>query len=278
MGTRSLATNITTRDCRILIDPGVALCPIRYRLPPHKSEDVMMKIHWNRIRKFAGKSDVMIVSHYHFDHHDPDRPEIYRDKTLLTKHPKKDINKSQEKRAERFLANLGEGPRTVEFSDGSEFSFGRTSIRFSEAVPHGPDTRLGYVTMINIDDGRTKFLFTSDVEGPCRDEQVSFLLGEDPHVIFCDGPMTYMLGYRYSKRSYETSLANLERIIEETGVKCLVLDHHLLRDIKWEERINRLLKTAKRSGVMLVTGAGFAGREDNALEARRKELFASYGT
>ena len=35
MGTRSMATYVETKDVKIFIDPGVALGPSRYGLPPH---------------------------------------------------------------------------------------------------------------------------------------------------------------------------------------------------------------------------------------------------
>ncbi|UCF08055.1 MAG: hypothetical protein JSW28_10525 [Thermoplasmata archaeon] len=273
MGTRSMATYVSTRDCKIQIDPGVALCPHRYGLPPHKLEWNMMGEHWERIKSHAVKADVLIITHYHYDHHDPDEPEVYRDKVLLTKHPKKKINKSQRKRARVFFEQLGDLPKSIKYSDGEEFSFGKTTVTFSKAVPHGTDTKLGYVTEVCIDDGKRRFVYTSDVEGPSLKEQVQFLLDMDPWVIFCDGPMTYMMGFRYAKKSLEASIDNIIRVMEETDVKRFVLDHHLLRDLGWKEKVKDAIKAARKNGVRLMTCADFAGQECVMLEARRKELF-----
>ena len=91
LGTRSMATFVKTRDCSILIDPGVALCPIRNGLPAHPKEYKRMDIHWDKIKRYARKAEVLIVTHYHYDHHEPDEPEVYENKILLTKHPKKKI-------------------------------------------------------------------------------------------------------------------------------------------------------------------------------------------
>lgn len=273
LGTRSMATFIDTKDCKILIDPGVALCPIRYGLPAHPIEYERMDFHWERIKRYAKKADVLVVTHYHYDHHDPDEPEVFKDKILLTKHPKKNINKSQKKRSRYLLEQLGDLPERIEFSDGKEFTFGDTTIRFSEAVPHGTNTKLGYVTEVCVEDGKEKFVHTSDVEGPSLDEQIQFLLDEKPKTIFCDGPMTYMLGFRYSKKSMEASVDNIIRIIKETKVKKFVLDHHLLRDLKWDERIDKAYKMAKKKKVKLMTFAEYLGRKNDNLEARRKELY-----
>ena len=273
MGTRSMATFVETKDCNMLIDPGVALGPSRYGLPPHPIEMERMDVHWRNIKRYAKKADVLVVTHYHYDHHDPDEPRVYKNKTLLTKHPKKNINKSQKKRAAFFLKQLGDLPKRIEFSDGNEFSFGKTAIRFSKAVPHGTNIKLGYVTQVSIVDGREKFVHTSDVQGPSLDEQVQFLLDEKPKVIFCDGPMTYMLGYRYSYKSLEISVDNIIRVIEETKIKKFALDHHFLRDLKWNERIDKAFKAAKKKKVKLMTFAEFLGEKNDTLEARRKELY-----
>jgi predicted metallo-beta-lactamase superfamily hydrolase len=273
LGTRSMATYIETKDCKVVIDPSVALGPYRYGLEPHPLELERMDNHWNRIKRYSKKADVLIVTHYHYDHHDPDEPAVFKNKILLAKHPKKDINKSQKKRARFFLKQLGELPKKIEFSDGNEFSFGKTTIRFSEAVPHGTNTKLGYVTEVSVHSARTKFLYTSDVQGPALKEQLQFILDEQPNVIFCDGPMSYMMGYRYSKKNLQKSIRNLGRIIRETKVKKLVLEHHLLRDLQWKKRIKNVYKVAKKKKVKVMTFAEFLGRENSILEARRKELY-----
>jgi len=51
MGTRSMATFVRTGDTSLVIDPGVALAPARYGLPPHKKEINRMLDHWDRIKK-----------------------------------------------------------------------------------------------------------------------------------------------------------------------------------------------------------------------------------
>ena len=103
MGTRSMATFVETKDCKILIDPGVALGPRRYGLPPHPLEIEKLEEDWRNIVKYADKAQVMIVTHYHYDHHNPEYPEIYADKVVYLKHPTEKINYSQKKRAKYFL-------------------------------------------------------------------------------------------------------------------------------------------------------------------------------
>ncbi len=64
----------------------------------------------------------------------------------------------------------------------------------------------------------------------------------------------------------------MRRILNETGVETLVVDHHLLRDLKWKEKIARVFETGKE----VKTAAEFLGLENDMLEARRKELFGTH--
>jgi len=273
LGTRSMATLVKTKDCNILIDPGVALGPLRYGLPPHPLEVQRMDEHWGAVKKFAKKSDVLIVTHYHYDHHNPNEPDIYKDKTVLLKHPKVKINKSQTGRANLFLERLGNLPKTLQYSDGKEFSFGATKIRFSDPVFHGTNSRLGYVTEVSIKEGDFGFVFTSDVEGPSVDEQAKFILDEDPDLVYLDGPMSYMLGYCYSKASLAYSISNIIDILERTKIEKLIVDHHFLRDMNWKDRIKEVYIAAAKQDAKVLTAAEYLGIENEMLEARRKELY-----
>lgn len=272
MGTRSMATFVETGDLRILIDPAVSLGPRRYGLPPHPAEYSRMDEHWDSIRKYSSGADVIILTHYHYDHHNPEHPELYEGKTVLIKHPTENINLSQRKRAGFFLGKLNgisDIPLRLEFADGRDFSFGGTRISFSPAVFHGTSGRLGYVVEVCIRSGGECFLFTSDVEGPNTKEQVDFIIRQEPDIVYLDGPLSYMLGYRYSHESLAAAVDNIRKILDIEGLDKLIIDHHLLRDLKWKERIGGVFDTGKN----VLTAAQFLGLENDMLEARRKDLF-----
>jgi predicted metallo-beta-lactamase superfamily hydrolase len=275
-GVRSMATFVETDDLKILIDPGVSLAPLRYGLEPHPLEWQRLDETWNVIKEYAAESEALVVTHYHYDHHDPDYPELYSEKTVFIKHPKENINRSQKDRAAYFLEAIKGLPKKLEIADGKSFQLGKTIIRFSKAVCHGTNPRLGYVMETCIKSNNEKFLHTSDVEGPSLEDQIAFILEEKPNVLFVDGPMTYMLGYRYSFKSLEISNANLVRAIRETEPHTLVLDHHFLRDLNYKMRIKPVYEEAQRRDVKVVTAAEFAGRKIEMLEALRKELYAKY--
>ncbi|MHC1611101.1 MAG: MBL fold metallo-hydrolase [Candidatus Methanospirareceae archaeon] len=272
-GVRSMATFVETDDVAVVIDPGVSLAPRRYGLPPHPIEEERMKECWTDIKVHAARSDVLIVTHYHYDHHDPEEPEVYEGKIVYLKHPKERINRSQAERASYFLDKLNELPQSVDIADGNEFKHGSTIIKFSPPVYHGTNPRLGYIVEVSISCDGEKMVFTSDVEGASVADQVEFIIQENPDILILDGPMTYMLGFRYSRKSLAFSVKNINRIIEETSVKTILVEHHLMRDLKYKERIAEVYESAAKEDVSLITAAEYLGREIEMLEAKRRELY-----
>ncbi len=272
-GVRSMATVVETKDVKVFIDPSVALAPRRYGLPPHDKEFERMEELAREIEKEALDSDVIVVTHYHYDHFDLGHKvslSIYEGKDVLIKHPRENINRSQRvERAPLFLKSIEGLPKRIEFADGREFRYGSTVIRFSQAVPHGTNTRLGYVLEVLIESEGERFLFSSDVEGPSLEKQVDFILRADPHIAVVDGPMTYMLGFRYSRKSLEESLKNLNRILDLPSLELLIIDHHLCREIQFRERVLPISERFK-------TAAEASGKSNDLLEARRRELYGRW--
>jgi predicted metallo-beta-lactamase superfamily hydrolase len=274
MGVRSSATFVETADVRILIDPGVSLAPARFGLPPHPLEIKAMNESWQTIKEYAARSDILVITHYHFDHFDPTEPSVFRDKVLLMKHPKEHINSRQRERARDLSRSFGTLPRRIEIADKESFDFGSTRIRFSPAVPHGPSEKVGWVVEVSISERDFCFLYTSDIQGASRPEHVSFIRLEKPDLLYVDGPLTYMLGQAFTRQDFSSSLTNLGNVIETTPVQTLIMDHHVTRDPNWKEEVKELFAAADKSGKKLVTAAGFLGREDEILEAHRRQLFA----
>ncbi|RUM34614.1 MAG: hypothetical protein DSY33_01705 [Archaeoglobus sp.] len=273
-GVRSMATFIKS-ETSIFIDPGVALGPKRYGLPPHPLEFEAEKKFWHRVKEKVRACEVIVITHYHYDHYNPRDIEFLKGKTLLVKHPTENINRSQKRRASYFLSQIN-SICNVEYADGKTFEFNGVNLKFSNPVFHGTSSKLGYVVEVLVDDGNEKFLFSSDVEGPSLKNQLEFMIKSNAETVFIDGPMTYMLGYRYSSASLEASINNLIELIRRTDVKKLVLDHHLLRDLEWRKKVSKVIETGKDAGVCVCSAAEFAGYEENLLEARRKELYKEF--
>jgi predicted metallo-beta-lactamase superfamily hydrolase len=143
-GARSMCTYIETPDVRILLDAGVSLGPNRYGFPPHPREYRVLKERRTLMLEASEKTDVVTISHYHFDHHTPSfvdwafnwssaeiAENIYRGKIVLAKNYRSKINASQRHRGWMFTKTGGKHAARLVFADGRSFKFGATTIRFS---------------------------------------------------------------------------------------------------------------------------------------------------
>jgi len=272
MGTRSMATLVETKDAKIMIDPGVNLAKKRYGLPPHPIEIEAKKQAWKDIEQCTAESDIVIITHYHYDHYNPEaNVEIFRDKVLLLKHPQISINRSQMRRAEVFIRKLKKIPTEIIFCDGKEFFVGDTHILFSKPVYHGFESKLGYVIEVMVEENDERFVFTSDVQGLVRDDQLEFVMQTKPTIIFIDGPATYLLGQKISRNELEQAFKNIVLVANLPTVRKIILDHHFLRDIEWKRFVERYFdKNIKNK---IITSAEYEGKAINILEAKRWALW-----
>jgi predicted metallo-beta-lactamase superfamily hydrolase len=274
MGIRSMATLVETRDLKLIIDPAAAVAPRRYGLPPHPKELSLLEECWGRIASAAEECEIIAVTHYHYDHHSSTRflEDIYGGRIVIVKDPENMINFSQKGRARIFLERIRPIAAQVMVADSKEYVYGGTRLEFSNPVPHGPDTQLGYVVQLSVKDSSDSFLFTSDVQGFPLDHQVKFVIGKKPRTIFIDGPSTYMLGLNFTVEELEASLRNIRRIMSQAHPSVMILDHHLLRDLEWRRYFGELYEEAEKMGVALGSAAEYMHIEVNQLEALRSLL------
>ncbi|WP_338599371.1 MBL fold metallo-hydrolase [Sulfolobus tengchongensis] len=276
LGVRSQATLVETKNLRILVDPAISLAPRRYNLPPHQKEVDRLTELAKVLVNIAKDVDVIVVSHYHYDHHDPGYvipTDIYKDKIVFIKDPQNMINNSQKyRRAPRFLRSIKDKPKNIEIADGRTFKIGDTTISFSPAVPHGADERLGYVVQVFIRDNDSSVLFTSDIEGAPKDLHLKFTKETKPNTIIIDGPLSYLLGRALKEEELQSSIKNMEEIVKN-GLETAIIDHHVLRDINYANVLKPVYDVAKDLNVKVATAAEYLKVEPLILEAKRKELF-----
>lgn len=284
LGVRSMCTFVETPDVRILIDAGVALGP-RFRKLPHPREYLARRECRAKIREYAAKADVIVVSHYHNDHHTPnytetvwlgssaeESEEIYRDKVVLVKDIRNAINFNQRRRGwmfQRFVKRIGS---KCEVADGRVFEYGATKVKVSQPVPHGEDeTVLGWVLMSTIESQEEKVIHASDVQGPMSKVTTSLILKEKPGILVLGGPPLYLEGVRVEKASIRKGLDNASRIAEK--IPKVVFDHHVLRSEAWKDNAKPVLEAGARAGHEIVTAAEFLGEPTRLLESRREQLY-----
>lgn len=286
LGVRSMCTYVETSDIKVLFDAGVSLCPYRFGLLPHPLEFKAIEHCRRKIAEAAKKSDIVTLSHYHFDHHTPSYEDwlcnwtqatetarqIYEGKTVLIKNPKEKINYSQRRRGWLFQKTSGKHAKKLEIADGKTFTFNDTNVRFSEPVPHGlENSELGWVLMTTIECDGEKFMFAPDVQGPMSNQTLSIIFKEKPQLLMIGGPPLYLAGFKVKESQIETGLRNLESVIKT--IPCVMLEHHILRDENWREKTGNVFEEAKKAGCKVVTAAEFLGEENAFLEAFRKKLF-----
>jgi len=288
LGVRSMCTFIETPDANILIDPGVSLGK-RFGLLPHPKEYRVLKKMRRNLIELANKADLLIISHYHFDHYSPlnytdytwtwSKPEdnalIYLGKILLVKDYRDNINFSQRKRGWIFNKLVKDLASRIEIADGKTFKFGETIIRFSMPVWHGEiNTPLGWVLMTTIEYKRSKVMFTSDVQGPIDNNVLNLILMEKPDLLIIGGPPTYLSNGRVNVNSISRAFENLVKLVK--FIPNIILDHHLLRDVNWRNYVRNVFRRAEEIGHNIFTAAEFLGKRNRLLEGRRRELYEKY--
>ncbi|WJI10063.1 MBL fold metallo-hydrolase [Methanobacterium sp. CWC-01] len=278
MGVRSMATYVET-DQKILIDPGTALGPKRFGFPPWKTELEALYRTRAEIQKHARNTDIVTISHYHHDHFTPFQlgkyldsspryaAQIYDNKLLFIKDPTSKINQNQKKRARNLLKNLVNSK--ISYADGKSFQVGDTNLKFSDPLPHGPEgSRMGYLIALTIRCDDETFMHASDVQGPIFKGTRDYILQEKPDTLILSGPPLYLVGFALGEKDLEMARENLIKIVDQ--VPRVVVDHHLLRDLRYAQFLESVVK---ESGGEVLVASQLIGEEPCLLEARRKELY-----
>ncbi|MEM0358622.1 MAG: hypothetical protein QXG22_01225 [Candidatus Hadarchaeales archaeon] len=275
MGVRSMCTFLEVGKLKLLIDPGVALGPTRYGLGPTKEEWKALELSRALIMEAAGRAEAVAVTHYHYDHHPfPEDGEMYErcfgGKMVMAKDRRKNINLSGKKRGALFEERVIRVTDRLEWADGREFEVGER-VEFSPAVWHGDvGSKVGTVIMVYVEKGG--FLFGSDAQSLADPEALKWVLEKNPEFMILDGYPTIFVGWRMSQKAFEASMENLKRAVEETQAETILLEHHILRDLNYKEKMEAVFKAAERKGKRLLSAAEFLELENFFLEAWRKEL------
>ncbi len=288
-GVRSMCTLVETPDAAILLDAGISLAPYRSNLLPHPIEFQTIVQLRQQIAQAADKVQITTISHYHYDHHTPSYEDwlvnwtqntqtarqIYQNKTVFAKNPKENINASQRQRAWMFQKTAGKLAAKLEAADGKEFTFGGTVVRFSEAVPHGPeDSSLGWVIMTTVEAEGERFMHAPDVQGPMASRTAELILAQKPDLLMVGGPPFYLGGFKVDERQIGRGTENLRAIVE--AVPTTIIEHHALRDEHWRLNIQPIYGAAQNAGHVILTAAEYAGKENVLLESKRKELYTKH--
>ncbi len=249
-------------------------------MPPTSEEYRALDLARERIIRACKTADIIVVTHYHYDHHpfprdDEMYDECFTSRIVLAKDIRNNINYSGRRRGKFFESRIKDIVESLEWSDGKTYKFDSIRIQVSPAVWHGEvGSKVGMVVMVLIEDVETgeRFLFGSDAQNLADPAALEWALKADPDTAFIDGFPTIFLGWRMKHESFERSLKHLERFIAETRVKMVVVDHHIVRDIDYREKMKPIYELSTRIGKKIETAAEYIGVEDLFLEAWRKDI------
>jgi len=267
LGVRGLCCFVTTKNQKILIDPGIALGYTRYKLLPHPLQVAVDERIQKKIIKAWSQATDIVISHFHGDHIPLVNANPYQlnIEKIAVLNPKARIwaklshlSPTEKKRAESLSLALNKNLIPAEEIEQGVF-------HFSKAVPHGKaDNNLETVMMTKIEEDSV-FVHASDIQ-LLNDESVSQIVSWKPDIVLASGPPLYLS--ILSKDQIRKAWYNASMLSEK--VDTLIIDHHLLRD---DTGIQWLRKLSLKSNKNILCGADFMNRPRMLLEARRKHLY-----
>ena len=265
LGVRGLCTVVTTRERKVVIDPGVALGFRRHGLLPHPVQAAASERTKGLIEKALEDATDIVISHYHGDHiplvdANPYQLSVGR-VAELCQHPRlwakgtKNVSYNQAHRAKALAKSLGRILPVAEgMSDGS--------LTFSLPVPHGErDSRGGSVMMTRVEEDGEVFVHASDIQ-MLNDKAIRQILAWQPNIVLAAGPPIYLPILTLEER--EDALRRTLRLAK--GVDTLILDHHLMRSKNGERWLDH---ASSLTAHKVVCAADFMGLRRNLLEAER---------
>jgi predicted metallo-beta-lactamase superfamily hydrolase len=272
MGVRSMACVIEAAGLKIIIDPGTALGPNRFRLPPHLLEQEIAQKVQRLLQDQLMDTTHVVITHFHGDHHpmvEADISQLHAHSVLNSLKHAVILAKSnhavsrRQIRRRRLLEQFLE--KSLIDADNRQVAF----MCFSEPVPHGePENKAGTVIMTKLTTDGTTFVHGSDIQ-LLNDKAVEIICEWKPDIAFIAGPPLYILenqkNAQYVLRSINERLA---RLTSNCGT--IILDHHLMRSRDGEAWLDRM--AALYGKEKLCCAADFAQLPRNLLEADRKTL------
>lgn len=269
---RSMATLVIT-DTKIFIDPSVAIGPNRYGLEPHKIELEELEKKREEIYEIGKDIENIFITHYHWDHCPNPKYkhfEILYNKNIYLKDIENNINNSQRIRGRKVVKKLN-GNSNIIFSDGKEFEIENTYVKFSEPLHHGDyESKLGFVLAVYIQYNRYSMIFASDIQGIQTEEAKRFIIENDPLILILSGPPYYI---KWDDKKEEMFIRNLADIVENTGIREVIMDHHSARSKEYGEYIKRYNDIFGIFGIRFISAAEYIGISNRLLEANRDILY-----
>ncbi|MCD6116809.1 hypothetical protein J7K93_07330 [bacterium] len=274
MGVRSMATFIEAGGIKILIDPGAALGPERFGLPPHPVEKWMLKKFIDRIKLYIRIADIVIITNYHPEHFYDISYEMYRGKKIFLKNPNSRIPAHQRNRAFGFINSAKKLSYQAVYADNGEVKIKDVVLKFSPSF-YSNKEKTDSCVMLELEENEKKFLFSSCVNGFIDENSLTFAVNSKPDILYLDGPDVSSLNNAKQEAIVKARIKEIGMMVTETPVTSLIIDHHIKRSTEWADYITDISAIASGRNVEITSAALLRGEDEKLLEARRKFLYAS---
>jgi predicted metallo-beta-lactamase superfamily hydrolase len=268
-----MACVVETTGMKVLIDPGTALGPKRFRLPPHPVEQELSQKIQKLLYDELSDATHVVITHFHGDHH----PMVEADTSQLSAHEvlpflknrevlvksNRGVSRRQKHRRRLLEQLLG---KSLTDADNGQFA----AISFSEPVPHGePGNKAGTVIMVKLTANNTTFVHGSDIQ-LLNHQAIEIICNWKPDIAFIAGPPLYILENQKNAKDILKSInQHLARLISACGT--VILDHHIMHSRDGETWLDRMSEIYGKEKICCA--ADFSQLPRNLLEANRKGLY-----
>lgn len=263
LGVRSMATLVDTGGVRILVDPGAALSPTRYGLPPTSAERQAYEEASARIIGTLCQVDAVVVTRYHEEHLNL-LPYVLSSTAVYLKEP---ADGAERRNAKELLQRLERTGRSFELVSGSTVNWRDVSLTFSPPLPEGHPGSCPVMAVAVRSKDRC-FIHGSDVQGPLSPAAMEWFLEQRPDLIYLSGAATYRMGFEDSplaSQDLKTCRAHLSALLRFSGCQ-VILDHLLFRDPAGKRWFADLFDDGQ-----VQSAAAYLGLPERPLEARRRD-------
>ncbi|MBM9513799.1 MBL fold metallo-hydrolase [Desulfogranum marinum] len=272
LGVRGLSCFITTKNRKILIDPGVALGYIRHALLPHPIQVAAGERVRRRIIENLVEATDVVFSHFHGDHIPFKEANCYQ---LALQDLPENVQKLRcwSKSIDSPPGKIERRGQDLQFFFGKNFHVAESltdgPLTFSQAVPHGVEkSKQGRVMMTRIDLGHSVFVHGSDIQ-LLDPDTIDCIIGWQADVILAAGPPLYL--EKLSGELRQVAWRNALHLAKNS--KMLILDHHLMRDQQGPQWLEAL---SAKTGKHIYCAADFMGKKPQLLEADRTQLYETF--
>ncbi len=266
LGVRGLCCFIKTKNKKILIDPGIALGYQRHGLLPHPFQiAVDERIQKKILDRWKEATDI-IISHFYGDHIPLKNANPFQ-LSLKKVEVKRDANfwcKGSDSLSPTMLERYKDLSKIFKLKNAQGKNY--KLLSFSRPVPHGEaNNNSDTVMMTRIKDENFTFVHASDIQ-LLNNKAIDKILSWSPDIVLAGGPPLYLS--EFSENQIKKAWHNAKRL--SCKVDILILDHHLMRNLKGLKWLKRLsLETGKK----VICAADFMKKPRMLLEAKREQLY-----